>query len=120
MVVPLLSPSGSLLLDGTYVAPLAVTLVTVKVVLIFDLLRLPVVTLHVPPAVLHEALPEKPPLQVPLTVAPDTSAEFASRTVIVTDAVHVFLDVAVLPSRSATCSCGVAGAAGVVVVAVFE
>ena len=91
--------------------------VTVKVALVSDVVRVPVVTVHVPPAVLHDALPEKPPLHVPLTVAPDTRAEFPSRTVIVTEAVHVFFDVAVLPSRSATCSCG---AAGVAAVAVFE
>ena len=71
IVVPLLSPSGSLLLDATYVAPLAVTFVTVKAALVFDLFRFPVVTLHVPPAiVVHDALPEKPPLQLPFTVAP--------------------------------------------------
>jgi hypothetical protein len=78
IVVPSLSPSGSPLLDGTYVAPLAATFVTVKVTLVFDFARFPVVTLHVPPAVLHDAVPEKPPLHVPVTVAPDTGVEFAS------------------------------------------
>lgn len=103
--------SGSWFADDRYVAPVFVTLVTVKVTFAVFVLILPLVKGHVPMdgpvvAVVHErVLPlVSPVLQVPVTVAPLTRAWFWSCTVAVTVALHRLAGgagrLALVPSRS--------------------
>ena len=92
MVVPLLSPSGSVLAVGAYVEESAVTLVTLNTVDLVNTVKEKFPSEQVPVAAVVQV---NVPLwleNVPLTVAPGRAIPFESKTVAVTCGCHVHQD----------------------------
>lgn len=84
MVVPLLSPSGSLLAAGAYVDEAFTTLVTVNTLELVDRLRVKFPSVQMPFAAVTQVSVPLWLVNVPLTVAPATATPAESTTVVAT------------------------------------
>ena len=103
IVVPLLSPSGSLLAFGAYVDEALTTLVMVNTVFVVDRLNEKFPSMQVPLAAVVQVSVPLWFVNVPLTVAPATVFPAESITVAVTFGCHFLIEEAavVALSRSA-------------------
>lgn len=92
MVVPLLSPSGSVLVVGAYVEEVAVTLVTLNTVDLVKTVKEKFPSEQVPVAAVMQVNVPVWLEKVPLTVAPAKAVPLESRTVAVTRGCQVHHD----------------------------
>lgn len=100
MVVPLLSPSGSLLAVDAYVEEAFTTPVTVNTDALVDRLREKSPSVQTPSAAVTQVSVPAWWLNVPLTVAPATGVPLESNTVAVTFGCHLFRDEAAMEALS--------------------
>lgn len=100
MVVPLLSPSGSLLAFGAYVDEAFTTLVTVNTVLVVERVREKFPSVQVPLAAVVQVSVPLWLVNVPLTAAPATVAPAEFTTVAVTFGCHFLIEEAAVVELS--------------------